>query len=209
MTLAAVVVLTGTAGDGLSELLAQYLAATLSFTTSDQALVLAVLAVCGLATQLVVLPAVVISAGEPAALAAGAASAALAQALLALAPSRPAALAAVAVGALGGMVAPAAAAVKSNHAGAHEQGEVQGALAAGAGPVLYAALYYAFGGGRGAGALAAPWIPFAVGACLCAGALALALSIDPAAGRGRDSGGSSIGEADALVSSDGGTGGEA
>jgi NhaP-type Na+/H+ or K+/H+ antiporter len=148
------------------------------------------IALGGLAVQALLLPRLVARVGEARALAAGVAAAAALQAGLAVAGSRGAALAVLAVGSASGLILPAASALKANNAPAHEQGAMQGVLAAasgaasGIGPILYGGIYYVCGRPGARAALYAPAAPFAVGAALCGGALALALTLPPGAGRG-------------------------
>jgi hypothetical protein len=148
--LTSLVVLTAVAGDALSDVTTQYLQLRLGFGPREQAAYLMTVGVCGIAVQACCLRPLLARVGERGAIVVGCGCFA-AKLLLLCVPllTLPVAFAAAAVGTGAELIFPAISALKANAAAPHEQGAVQGglfaarALAAGLGPLPWAALFRA------------------------------------------------------------------
>jgi hypothetical protein len=148
--LTSLVVLTAVAGDALSDVTTQYLQLRVGFGPREQAAYLMTVGVCGIFVQACCLRPLLARVGERGAIVVGCGCFA-AKLLLMCMPllTPPVAFAAAAVGTGAELIFPAISALKANAAAAHEQGVVQGglfaarSLAAGLGPLPWAALFRA------------------------------------------------------------------
>eukprot|EP00208_Stichococcus_sp_RCC1054_P002415 CAMPEP_0206141142 /NCGR_PEP_ID=MMETSP1473-20131121/11913_1 /ASSEMBLY_ACC=CAM_ASM_001109 /TAXON_ID=1461547 /ORGANISM="Stichococcus sp, Strain RCC1054" /LENGTH=528 /DNA_ID=CAMNT_0053535571 /DNA_START=129 /DNA_END=1715 /DNA_ORIENTATION=+ len=179
----------GIVTDGLLDLLIQDFKLVLNLSASDVAGVFIVFGVCGLAVQTVILRYMLKWVGEKRVLVVGLCAACLEMVVVAFLTAKWQVFCAVTLGSLGGMAFPAISSIKANNVDESEQGTIQGALygakalATGAGPIMFAAIFAAFT--KSDSPLPYfPGAPFLLGAIILVVAVAVAATIDPACGRG-------------------------
>ncbi|KAF5835498.1 major facilitator superfamily domain-containing protein [Dunaliella salina] len=135
--------------EGSQDMLIQYLQLALGFNTHDQAVLLEIMAACGLAIKVLLLASLVRLMGEKNLLMLGIAAYALQDGLLALAPTKATAFGAIAVGSFNCLAFPAVMALQTSRCDPACMGAVagalqgMGALASGIGPVLFSWLFSA------------------------------------------------------------------
>lgn len=175
--------LSGAVGEGMIELLVQYLQLVANFQPGDQMTLYVLYGFCALLVQAALLPWLLGMYREKRTLTIGLVSSLLQQALLIVVRAKWAGFVAMAFGSLSSVAFPAISAIKSNNSSQHEQGAVQGALygaralAMGFGPLLFAGVFRLFT--KSDSPLPYfPGAPFVVGVAGMAAAVACALSIE-------------------------------
>jgi len=135
--------------EGSQDMLIQYLQLALGFNTHDQAVLLEIMASCGLAIKVLLLASLVRLMGEKRLLMFGIAAYALQDCLLALAPTKALAFGAIAVGSFNCLAFPAVMALQTSRCDPACMGAVagalqgMGALASGIGPICFSWLFSA------------------------------------------------------------------
>jgi DHA1 family tetracycline resistance protein-like MFS transporter len=161
--LATILVITAAVGEGLQDLLIQYLQLRLGFGPSDVSKMFASLGLGALLVQGIFLQLLLRLLGETRLLFVGLFVGGLQQVVLVLAATKWQAIAAVAMGSLGSVTFPTISSIKSNNSSPQEQGAVQGALygaralSSGIGPLIFGVLFRVF-------LVEFPGAPFVLGA---------------------------------------------
>jgi len=142
--------ITAVVSEGLMDVLTQYVQIKLNFLPIDQSHLFITFGVCALIVQSLLLKPTLAAIGEKRVLVVGLAAHIGQQVWLAAASEKWMALTAVSLGSVGSIIFPTISSIKSNNADESEQGTVQGALsgaralAAGVGPLAFAALFSVF-----------------------------------------------------------------
>jgi DHA1 family tetracycline resistance protein-like MFS transporter len=142
--------ITAVVSEGLMDVLTQYVQIKLNFLPIDQSHLFITFGVCALIVQSLLLKPALAAIGEKRVLVVGLAAHIGQQVWLAAASGKWMALTAVSLGSVGSIIFPTISSIKSNNADESEQGTVQGALsgaralAAGVGPLAFAALFSIF-----------------------------------------------------------------
>lgn len=150
MKLTVILMLSATVGEGLQDILIQYLQIKMGFKTKDVSQMFMILGVGALIVQGLLLQLLLKLLGEARLLGLGLIMSTCQQAMLLFATKKWHALGAIFLGSFTSVSFPAISSIKANNSEEHEQGSVQGALygaraiASGIGPLVFAFLFKAF-----------------------------------------------------------------
>lgn len=183
--------ITAVVSEGLMDVLTQYVQIKLNFLPVDQSHLFITFGFCALIVQSLLLKPALAAIGEKRVLVVGLTAHIGQQVWLAAASRKWMALTAVSLGSVGSIIFPTISSIKSNNADESEQGTVQGALqgaralAAGVGPLAFAALFSIFTKQEGGWWGVVPFFPgapFVFGAALMTMAMLLAIGLPADAG---------------------------
>lgn len=185
--LTVILMLSAVVGEGLQDILIQYLQIKMGFTSKDVSQMFMLLGLGALIVQGVLLQLFLKLLGEARLLGLGLIMSTCQQAMLLFATQKWHALTAIFLGSFTSVSFPTISSIKANNSQEHEQGSVQGALygaraiASGIGPLVFAYLFKIFTVSDSSLAFF-PGAPFVLGFFLMVMTTALAWTLDPAAG---------------------------
>eukprot|EP00890_Picochlorum_soloecismus_P005215 jgi/Picsp_1/5695/NSC_03054-R1_major facilitator superfamily len=174
-------------GEGLQDILIQYLQLKMGFRANDVSKMFMILGAGALLVQGILLRALLSFLGEARLLAFGLVASTFQQCILTFAAKKWHAFFAVSLGSLGSVTFPTISSIKANNSLDHEQGSVQGALygarsiASGVGPLAFAFLFSAFTKSDSPFPFF-PGAPFVLGTVIMIGTTVLACTLEPGAG---------------------------